>query len=174
MGIMNVIQSSNQTSCWKFLGAAEAGASVSDVTVALASTASIYLCVARIAGYSANNAARWNFNGQKTTTYSQSVGDSSAAPTASTSTLGIGVATGLIQAVRSIVVLLVRKDTAAGAAGCIGWGFSATEAAATGGVANDTRGIWVGSSLITQITLNRGPGAGTLNSGTRVMVWGCS
>lgn len=144
------------------------------LTVAFTPGWQVFEVLARVAGYSGNDIARLQFNGDTGTNYAHRTSVStSVTDVTGTSVAGIPVATVGITAPRGLIWARIDKRLASLTGRVIGFTHSDAEAAAAAPLSYQFRGNWNNTAaLISSISLNGGAGGATLNAGSYLEVWG--
>lgn len=126
-----------------------------------------------IVNYSASSTFRIQFNGDTgTTAYSYAVSENFAAPTNVTSGTAAGWAGATTNAVPRMLTTFRIQNFPGQPHG--GWwkGSSGSNSAGTAPVIVNGAGVWATTTQITRITVDVGPGGGTLNAGAQLWVRG--
>jgi hypothetical protein len=145
-----------------------------NITVNFTPRWQVFDIMARVAGYSGSDIARFRFNGDTGNNYAHRTWVStSLTNTAVGGVAGIPVATVTITGPRGLIWARVDKRTTALTARIAGLTHSDQEGSATAPLMYGFMGTWNNTSaLISSVTLNGGAGGATLNTGSYLEVWG--
>ncbi len=160
---------------WEFAGFTGLAGNGANITVTLKRPYRYLLALARIAGYTGNNIARWQFNGDTGANYGAVASEpSDAAATSTINTNGILVGETAQTAARALQVMFAAKDAAGRIARVRGMGIDDTEVITTAVALTSHGGIWNNTTaLFTSVTLNEGAtGGNNLLTGSNVVVFG--
>lgn len=126
-----------------------------------------------IVNYSATSTARLQFNGDAgTTAYSYSVMEGASAPTTAVAATAAGWAVATTNQVPRALITFRIQNFNGQSKGGVWTGSSGSTSASTAPAIVQGSGVWANNAQIIRVTLDVGPGGGTLNAGSQMWVWG--